>query len=156
MLVVCKQFAMPSAADISIATAIQIAALCLSVLAMGQAQDHPELCGKTEASIPLPTDTTMTSDPSTGRSELRSKASGHVVALPGVMEEVQQVCRVSQDTWVVFGPATPALYNIEIVRPSDGSLLDSFYAFNPDIPPTNTGLSGGNSIPRKHLLQRSI
>lgn len=112
-----------------------IIAICFSALALGQAQDHPALCGKTDASVPLPADIVITSDPSTGRSELRAKASGHAVAFPGVMEEVQQVCRISHDRWIVFGVATPALYNIEIVSPSNGSLLDSFYGFNPGIAP---------------------
>ena len=109
-------------------------ALCLGFLAMGQ--EGPEehgLCGNSGASAPLPTGLTITSDPSTARSELHVKASGHAIAFPGVTEEVQQVCRISQDKWIVFGVATPALYNIEIVRPSDGALLDSFYGFNPVI-----------------------
>lgn len=128
--------------------AMPMVASCFSLLALGQvAQDHPELCGNANAAVPLPTDVSVTLDSSTASAELRVKASGHTVRFPGVMEEVQQVCRISPDKWIVFGKATPALYNIEIVRPSDGSLLDSFYGFNPVIAPNQHWLVRGKFYP---------
>ncbi|MGI9072920.1 MAG: hypothetical protein ACR2JB_16795 [Bryobacteraceae bacterium] len=116
--------------------AISAIALGVSFLASAQvAQDHPELCGKPGTSIPLPPGLSIISDPSEGVAKLRVEGSTSAIMFPGILGEVQQVCRISQDKLIVFGLATPALYNIEIVRPRDGSLLDSFYGFNPVMAP---------------------
>jgi hypothetical protein len=116
-------------------------ALCLGLLARGQAaQDRPELCGNPGASVPLPRGMIISSDQSDGRSELRVEGSPRLVVFPGVMGKVEQVCSVFHNKLILFGLASPALYNIEIVKLPDRSLLDSFYGFDPAIAPNQRWL----------------
>jgi hypothetical protein len=116
-------------------------AMSAGSIVFGQvAQDHPELCGRPGASIPMPSGLTILSDPSDSRSELRIQALDKTILFPAVMESVQQACPIGEDELVVFGLGTPALYNIEIVRLADGSLRDSFYGFSPIIAPNQRWL----------------
>ncbi|HTU45087.1 MAG TPA: hypothetical protein VMF91_08500 [Bryobacteraceae bacterium] len=116
-------------------------ALSAGSIAFGQvAQDFPELCGRPGASIPVPPGVTIASDPSNSRSELRIRILDKAIVFPAVMETVQQACPIAGHELVVFGLATPALYNIEIVRLTDGSLRDSFYGFSPIIAPNQRWL----------------
>jgi hypothetical protein len=116
---------------------LQFAALCSIALASGQvAQDHPELCGRPGVSIPLPTGVSIVTDLSEFRSALHSETLNKTIDFPPIMERVQQVCPIPHDEVVVFGLGTPALYNIEIVGLTDGSLLDSFYGYSPVIAPS--------------------
>jgi hypothetical protein len=116
-------------------------ALSAGAMAFGQVeQKHPELCGRPGAAIPLPAGVSILSDPSNSRSELRIRALNKAVLFPAVMESVQQVCPIPGDELVVFGLATPALYNIEIIRLPDGSLGDSMYGFSPITAPNQRWL----------------
>jgi hypothetical protein len=104
------------------------------------AQDRPELCGQSGAAIPVPAGVTAISDASRYRSELRIEDARKTVVLPGIMESVQQVCPLAGGELIVFGIASPALYNIAIVRLADGSLVDSFLGFEPVLAPNRRWL----------------
>jgi hypothetical protein len=58
---------------------------------------------------------------------------------PGVMGKVEQVCSVFHNQLILFGLASPA-FNIEILKLPDGSLLDSFYGFDPLVAPNQRWL----------------
>lgn len=98
-------------------------------------QDHPELCGS-QSAIPIPANITVTIDPSRGQSTLVFKGEkGAQVPIPGVMAEVQQICPVSSSEVVIFGVATPSLYNVTLADIQGRQVIDSFYAYNPVISP---------------------
>jgi hypothetical protein len=104
-------------------------------------QDHPELCGRPGTSVPIPAGLTFSMDPSDFRTELHDHAANKTIPFPAIMQSIPQVCPVSSDEAVVFGLATPVLYNLELVRVSDGTLLDSFYGYTPLIAPNQRWLS---------------
>jgi hypothetical protein len=62
-------------------------------------QDHPELCGKQAAAPPK---VYATIDHSNGRAVLNIGPE-HSLALPGINDEIQEVCLVGPSKWVVFG-----------------------------------------------------
>ena len=105
------------------------------------AQDHPELCARPGVSIPVPPGLTLATDPSDFRSELHIQGLAKITVFPAVMQSVQQVCPISGDELIVFGLGTPALYNIELVRLTDGSLLDSFFGYSPITAPNQHWLA---------------
>jgi hypothetical protein len=116
-------------------------ALCVASLLSfslhGQiAQDHPELCGQGTRPVTLPENITAVTDGSSGVSELRLpvRGSSRSISLPGIQNEIRQVCPIGQDRLVVFAWDEGA-YNITVVDRVNGTVVDSFMNYNPVMSP---------------------
>jgi len=115
--------------------------LLLSTALPGQiSQDHPELCG-TQSPVALPLGLTAQTDRSSGVSTLAFAAAEGVrsIRLPGVQNEIQQVCPISGNRLVVFGAHDG--YTVHIVELRSGTVVDSFPSYSPVMSPDGRWLA---------------
>lgn len=103
---------------------------CLTNKAHAQiSQDRPELCGSVE-SARLPDGISISTAVGQGTSELSINYPKATIRLPGVQDEIRQVCSIPGHRILVFGAAGGS-YNVTIVDLAHGVVADSFYAYDP-------------------------
>src|SRR5260370_15341888 len=80
-------------------------ACCLSFSMLGQiTQGHAELCGNQTRTVPVPANVSATLNRSNGVAVLTLQINGsaHAVELPGVQQEIREVCPLSQNRLIAF------------------------------------------------------
>lgn len=106
----------------------------LSILPLfGQIEQlHPELCGKPDQVIAAPSNISIVLDRSLGSGDLYIKGTSLTtkISIPGVIDDVDQVCPLSDGRFVFFG-GTYNSSNIIVVDNKTASLVDAFYGFDP-------------------------
>jgi hypothetical protein len=115
----------------------------LTPSASGQiTQDHPELCGKVYDYVSVPSNVSATLDSNGGEAKVFLKTSDSVkeIAIPGVTDEIEEVCPIAANRLVVFGNASSATHNIAFIDARNGSLVDSFYGTSPHMSPNQQWL----------------
>lgn len=140
-----------------------ISSILLSLLSIvpsfGQIdQTHPELCGKQDGVVPLPSNVWATVDLSDGQGDLfiGTSASAVKISIPGVIADViDEVCPISNGRLVVFGNAGKGLKNINIIDTAKPALLDSFYGYRPAMSPNQRWLVYGKFYPQHTELPAS-
>lgn len=108
----------------------------LAVSVCGQvSQDHPELCGTPSANVPLPHIIVGASvDHTSGVSTLTFRTGSiTTITLPGVHEEIRQICPMPNGEFVVFGWATGP-YDVIILDKAMRNVVN-FYAYDPVMSP---------------------
>jgi hypothetical protein len=122
-----------------------------SVLSVGAQidQTHPELCAKPGGAVPIPPNFSVTVDRSAGHADLflGSGFSAIKVSIPSVVDEVQEVCPLPGGRLLVFG-ANYNDANLNIVDPTNATLLDSFEGFAPAMSPNQRWLAYRKFYPR--------
>ena len=96
-------------------------------------QDHPALCGSAEFAQ-LPNGISIVTTAGQGTSVLSMTDPKSTVQLPGVQDEIRQVCSIPDNRLLIFGWAAGS-YNVIIVDRLHGTVEDSFYAFDPTTSP---------------------
>jgi hypothetical protein len=133
--------------------------LLLIVPSFGQIdQTHPELCGKPDGVVPLPSNVWATVDLSDGEGSLfiGTSVSSVKISIPGVVADViEEVCPISNNRLVVFGNAGKGLKNINIIDTAKAALLDSFYGYRPAMAPNQRWLVYGKFYPQHTELPAS-
>jgi hypothetical protein len=120
-------------------------------------QNHPELCGKPDSAIPIPPNVSAIVDRWEGHADLAFGTGGSAakISLPGVVDEIEEVCLLPNGRFIVFGTAGDSLYNVNIIDPASAVLLDSFYGFTPGMSPNQRWLAYRKFYPRHTELQVS-
>lgn len=98
------------------------------------AQDHPEICGRRGAVLPVPPGITAISDRSQGITQLSLTIGDSVTKLQLSAVGIEQVCTLPQDRLLVVGE-TGGAYRLTIIGRQTGAVLDSFYAWDPVMSP---------------------
>ncbi len=121
--------------------AILLSALLVFPLSGQITQEHPELCAKLDGFVPLPPNVSAVVDHSIGHADLfiGSGNSTVKISLPGVVDDVDEVCPLSDGRLVLFG-GTYNSANINIIDGTHALLLDSFYGFDPAMSPNQRWL----------------
>jgi len=99
---------------------------------LGQiAQDHPELCGNETRIVPVPGSLSAAIDRSNGVAVLTLQMTGsaHAVKLPGVQQEIREVCPISGNRLIVFG-WYQTIHVITVIDQTSGTVVDSFMAYD--------------------------
>jgi hypothetical protein len=118
-------------------------ALALALPVLGQiAQDHPELCGKPNAYVPLPSNVSAVSSGDL-ESILTIRLGGSAVNIRmGAVEHVLEVCPIGGNKLLVFGLAhDPSGYDIYLIDATTGAKLDSFTVSDPAVSPNQHWLA---------------
>jgi hypothetical protein len=109
--------------------------LCFSFSAPAQiAQDKPELCGKKNQFVALPSNISATLGETFSTLFLRTSQSDAPVAIRATMASVEEVCQISRDRLVVFGDTGTAT-SLVILDQKAGKVIDEFFAYDPVISP---------------------
>lgn len=97
-------------------------------------QNSPELCGSSDGrSVHMPDGLSINVSPGQGTAILTT-SRGAALRLPGVREEITQVCVLPDNRLLLFGRAVGA-YNVVIIDRALTRVLDSFYAYDPKVSP---------------------
>jgi hypothetical protein len=106
----------------------------LVVSAYGQiSQDRPDLCGKPNETLPIPSGITAVS---TGEKPVLSVAlAGSQAKVRINADRVDQVCPIAGSRLVVFGSLSEVVWDVAIINVVDGRVLDEFWTYNPSISP---------------------
>ena len=108
-----------------------------AVSAQGQiAQDRPELCGDSAGALLVPTGISSVTIPEGANLTINLRdGSQKTLELDGP-DEIRQVCPISRDRLLVFGPVRGGDgYIVWILSLADGSILDIFGARDPRVSP---------------------
>ena len=112
--------------------------------ALGQInQISPEVCGTPNIAVPLPPNIRATLDPSTGEGSLYIGVgdTSRKISLPGVVNEVDEVCPLKDGRLAVFAFAEKGgLGEVYLINRADGSLLDYLWGFAPAMSPNQRWL----------------
>jgi len=113
-------------------------------------QMSPELCGKPDASIPVPANISASFDISDGTAQLlflRNNAVEKRLDLPGVVDQIDEVCPISNQRLLIFSSNTvgATLFIIDLTK---SALIDSFWCFKPALSPNQRWLVYRKFYPR--------
>ena len=114
-------------------------------------QTSPELCGRADRAVPLPSTVRATVDRSIGQGDLYLEIGGVTkkISLPGVVNEIDEVCPLSDGRLIVFSfTERGGLGEIDIVNSTNGSLLDSIWGFTPAMSPNQRWLAYRKFYPK--------
>ncbi len=127
----------------TIAIITTLSSLCVFP-SFGQiAQTRPDLCGKPDGVIPLPPNITASVDRSSGRADLLlliNDAAPVKIRVPGGVDELDELCPVSDGRRVVLFGTAGHTTNINVIDQANGALLDSFYGTTPLMSPNQRWL----------------
>jgi hypothetical protein len=123
-----------NALSVRIVKAGALATMVVAAALAQIAQDKPELCGRPEG-VALPAGIGAWTDRSTGVSALTLSAGGgsRTIRLPGVQQEIREICPAGEDRVVVFGEHDG--YSVYVVDVKRGTVVDSFLASSPTMSP---------------------
>ncbi len=124
--------------------------LLLALPLFGQiSQIHPELCGKPDGVVPLPPNISATVDRSVGQANLfiGPGNSAPKISLPGVVNEIDEVCPISGDRVVIFSSSGYSSW-VNVVDSMKASLVDSIHGFSAVMSPNQRWIVYGKFYPR--------
>jgi hypothetical protein len=124
------------------ATGVLALGLLISTASLCQiAQDHPELCGNETQAVPVPPNVTAVTKAASATSTLTIEVNGSArrIDLPGIQDEIQQVCAIPGARLVVFG--WHGGYSVYIIDQSKGTVVDSFTSYSPIMSPDHRWLA---------------
>ena len=116
-------------------------------------QNHPELCGDSTKTVPLPPGMSATINHSNGAATLRY-GPNRAIDLGYAIDEVRQVCRVESDKLVAFTWDSIG-YDVKIIEQSTGILVDSFAAYDPVMSPNQRWIASRNFYPPQSEIRIS-
>jgi hypothetical protein len=118
-------------------------------------QDHPELCGRPDGNIPLPTN--VWSSYADYRATFHIRLPSSTVAIEGHgAVEIQQVCPLPGNRLLVFGPTDDrSVYAIELIDAATGKELDSLWGRSPAMSPDRRWLAFREFYPAQSDIDQS-
>ncbi|MGC4054904.1 MAG: hypothetical protein QM757_39180 [Paludibaculum sp.] len=116
---------------------------------------QPELCGNRESGVVAPLGVTAVSEESSGTLVTMQLAKSVVTIQMPVVSKVEQVCPDVNGKLLFFGRLTEISYDIYIVDPVDGAVLDTIRATTPAISPDRRWLAYRAFWPRFSDLEPS-
>lgn len=119
-------------------------------------QTHPELCGKPDGVVPLPPNISATVDRSVGQGSLfiGPGNSAIKITLPGVVNEIDEVCPISADRVIIFSSSGYSSW-VNVVDIAKESLADSIHGFSAIMSPNQRWIVYGKFHPRVTELPAS-
>jgi hypothetical protein len=130
-------------------TAIPLMLLLCGSLHMADAQitqASPDLCGL-GGPVRIPDGISIIIIQGQGTALLTMTADHqHTIQLPGVQDEIAEVCPISSDRLLIFGSAAGA-YNVVIFDRKHETVADSFYAYDPKVSPDQRWLVSRSFYP---------
>ena len=126
----------------------------LAAPSFGQiSQTRPELCGKPNGTVPLPPAIRATIDRSQGQGNLYigNGDTSREIRLPGVVNEVDEVCSLADGRFVVFSGSGYSA-EIDLIDGAKAVLLDSIWGFAPAMSPDQKWLVYRKFYPRRTEL----
>ncbi len=124
-------------------------AFCLLIPAFCQiSQDHPELCGDKNRTVPVPADVSVLARYDTlPVVTLGASGSARRIELPdSYFDEIQEVCPSPDSKLVVFG-ASEGSYRIHIIDQSRAGVVDSFWAYDSLMSPDHRWIASRDFYP---------
>jgi hypothetical protein len=127
------------------------APLCAQGLGGQISQIHPELCGRPDTTIPLPSNISASFNISDGSAQLLFLREGAVqtrLDLPGVVGQIDEVCPISDQRLLIFA-SNYAGEVVFLIDKSKSELMDSIWCFQPKLSPNQRWLAYRKFFPKR-------